>query len=176
MKKTFTAAFFALLFTLAAIISVRAAVLDSPTYPADTLADYLRALAGEKDGKEVPLNDGQTYFIRTAAVDDVPIEAGQYVEEVCRAHFEHDRAENILSFEGEKESVFGSIPLVSAEYACMENGKEVRVLFVSGKKQDRMISFLALFDEADREEAEALLRDLEEDAFFPDGNSTFNCA
>ena len=176
MKKTVIAAFFTLLFTLAAIIGVKAAAMDAPTYPEDTLADYLRALAGEKDEKEVPLGSERPFFIRTAAIRDVPIEAGQYAEEVFRARFEHDWAENILSFEGEKESVFGSVPLYAAEYVCMENGSEVRVLFLSGKTQDEMISFLVLFDENCRKDAETALEELAENAFFPGENSTFNCA
>ena len=173
MKKTVLTAVFALLFTLAAILTVRAAAEESPTYSADSLADYLRIIGGSGESSETAV--GEDAMIRKIVTENAVIEAGQYVEEVYRAHFEHDRSE-ILFLMSEQEVLYGSARLFSAEYLCSENGKDMHVLFLSGKKEDAMISFLVLFEKSERKGTERMLNVLVHEAFFPEDQSMPGCA
>ena len=174
MKKTVLTAVFTLLFTLAALTCIRVMAEEPPTYPADSLAEYLRAIGRAGDSEETEVSDSA--FIRKIVIEEVPIDAGQYVEEVYRAHFEHDRRDDILSLESEQEVLYGSAGFACASYLCEEGGTEVHVLFLSRKKGDAMISFLALFEEGDQKEIEAALNRLAFREFAPADSSMPNCA
>ena len=149
MKKNLLTALLAAALTIAMTTFVIRAygLQENPTFPGDTLQEYIENITSSGEVKTVyPEAENTLPMIRFSRTKDVPIEEGQYLEEVYQAHFEHDRSGQIISKTAIREYVFRDLTMTGIDYTCAEGNDKVHVLFLTRKEGTDMCTAVVLYE------------------------------
>ncbi|MBR2677090.1 MAG: hypothetical protein IKE28_09295 [Solobacterium sp.] len=148
MKKNILTALLAAVLTITMTTFVIRAygLQEHPTFSGDTLQEYIENITSSGETETVyPEAENDLPMIRFSRTNDVPIEAQQYLEEVYQAHFEHDRAGQIISKNEIQEYVFRDLVMTGLDYTCAEGEDKVHVLFLVRRDGTDMCTAVILY-------------------------------